>query len=24
VHLFDRGTRKIIVVLYPKKVHRSA
>ena len=24
VHLFERDTRKIIIVLYPKKVHRSA
>ena len=24
VHLFKRDTRKIIIVLYPKKVHRSA
>jgi len=24
VDLFERGIRKIITVLYPKKVHRSA
>ncbi len=23
VHLFERGTRKNIIVLYPKKVHKS-
>jgi hypothetical protein len=24
VHLFERGTRKTIIVLYPEKVHKSA
>jgi len=24
VEVFERGTRKIIIVLYPKNLHRSA